>query len=243
MPIALEREYRLRWMDFDRYGRLKPQALLDIMQDVATIQAMDMRISDQDLRAKGVFWVVTRIKLEILAQPERFESVTVRTWPHTQTKLSFLRDFFIHNEAGDLIAKATSEWMLISYEKRSFASALLAYDGPQDFDEARAFESKPKKIKNLDAEPDSSIEVTPGFSDFDQNGHLNNAMYARLITDALALDETHGLKSLQIDYRHEVRAGSALTIQTLHEDGAIKVRGLLEDGQVAFMALVETRDA
>lgn len=240
MPIALECEYRLRWMDFDRYGRLKPQAILDIMQDVATIQAKEMRISDQDLRARGIFWVVTRIKLEILAQPQRLERVTVRTWPHTQTKLSFLRDFEVRNEAGDAIAKATSEWMVISLEKRSFASALLAYDGPQDFDEARAFESKPKKIKNFDAQPDASIEITPGFSDFDQNGHLNNAMYARIILDALELDEGRSIKSLQIDYRHEVLAGSTLAIQTVHEDDAVKMRGLLEDGQVAFMALLET---
>ncbi|MDO5118103.1 MAG: thioesterase [Eggerthellaceae bacterium] len=243
MLFALERDYRLRWMDFDRYGRLKPQAVLDLFQDVATIHAKEMGFSDEDLLAKGIFWVVTRIKLAFLKQPKRLSCVTVRTWPHTQTKLSFLRDFTITDEAGELIAKATSEWMVISLEKRSFASALLAYDGPKDFDEARTFESKPKKIKNLEKDPDSSVVVTPGFSDFDQNGHLNNAMYARLILDAIELDETHAIESLQIDYRHEVLVGSTLLLESLHEDGAIKVRGLLEDSQIAFMALVETKEA
>ncbi|MBE6464114.1 MAG: hypothetical protein E7003_02100 [Eggerthellaceae bacterium] len=243
MLFTLERNYRLRWMDFDLYGHLKPQAALDLMQDVATIHAKEMGFSDEELRDKGIFWIVTRMKLTIVKQPERLSCVTVRTWPHTQTKLSFLRDFLITDESGELIAKATSEWMVVSIEKRSFASALLAYDGPKDFDEARTFESKPKKIKNLDKEPDSSISMTPGFSDFDQNGHLNNAMYARLILDAIELDENLSVESLQIDYRHEVLAGSTLILETLHEDRAIKVRGLGEDGQIAFMALVETKEA
>lgn len=243
MPIGLERDYRLRWMDFDRYGRLKPQAILDIFQDIATIQAEDMGISDKDLAPKGVFWVVTRVKIEIVKEPQYHERVIARTWPHTQTKLSFLRDYTIRSESGDLLVKATSEWVLIDAEKRSFASALLAYDGPKDFYEARAFESKPKKIKNFTEEPTNSVVLVPGYSDIDKNGHLNNAMYARLVIDALDPADTRTLRTFQIDYRHEVLAGSSLAIETLIEDEAIKTRGLLEDGQIAFMSLIETNRA
>lgn len=240
MPIGLERDYRLRWMDFDRYGRFKPQAILDIFQDIATAQAEEMGISDKDLAPKGVFWVVTRVKIEIVNEPQYHERVIARTWPHTQTKLSFLRDYTIRTEEEELLVKATSEWVLVDAGKRSFASALLAYDGPKDFYDARSFESKPKKIKNFTEEPTKRVTIVPGYSDIDKNGHLNNAMYARLIIDALEPSDTRALKTFQIDYRHEVLAGKALTIEALVEDDAVKVRGLLEDGQTAFMALIET---
>ncbi|MBQ1449332.1 MAG: hypothetical protein IIZ12_00145, partial [Eggerthellaceae bacterium] len=96
---------------------------------------------------------------------------------------------------------------------------------------------------NFTEEPTKSVVLVPGYSDIDKNGHLNNAMYARLVIDALDPADTRTLRTFQIDYRHEVLAGSSLTIETLIEDEAIKTRGLLEDGQIAFMSLIETNRA
>ena len=44
MGLEMELDYRLRWLDFDRYGRLQPVTVLDICQDMATLQAEDMGI-------------------------------------------------------------------------------------------------------------------------------------------------------------------------------------------------------
>ena len=110
---ALSLDYRLRWMDFDRYGRIKPFAVLDLFQDVATLQADNQGIGYEDMLAKGVFWVVIRSKFEIVRQPERHSTVTVRTWPHSPSRFSFLRDFSMRDEEGALLIKATSEWVFM----------------------------------------------------------------------------------------------------------------------------------
>ena len=55
MALGMDRDYRLRWMDFDQYGRLQPFALLDMCQDVATLQAEEMGIGHDEMLARGVF--------------------------------------------------------------------------------------------------------------------------------------------------------------------------------------------
>ena len=240
MPIGLEREYRLRWMDFDRYSRLKPQAVFDILQDVATIQAKDMGIGDDVLLKNGVFWVVTRMKIQIVQNPQRHDCVIARTWPHTQTKLSFLRDYSIRGLDGTLLVKATSEWVLMDLKNRTFASPLTVYDGPQDFDEARSFASKPKKIKNFEEDPATGIRITPAFSEIDQNGHVNNAMYPKLVADVLAYGPGDAPNTLQIDFRHEIIAGSSITLYTCCDELGTRVKGVRDDGEIAFMALLSS---
>ena len=44
MTIAMERDYRLLWMHFDRYGRMQPAAILEIFQDLAIAHAEELGI-------------------------------------------------------------------------------------------------------------------------------------------------------------------------------------------------------
>ena len=150
MALGMELDYRLRWMDFDQYGRMQPAAILDIFQDVATQQAEDMGIGRDDMLAKGVFWAVVRSKYEVVRPPRHYQVLTARTWPHTPTRFSFMRDFSLSDEAGELLVKASTEWVLMDVATRKFVSVQDYYDGSTDFDEARAFDRKPRKIATFD---------------------------------------------------------------------------------------------
>ncbi len=240
MSLGMELDYRLRWMDFDQYGRLQPSSALDIFQDAATIQAEDMGIGRDAMVSRGVFWAVVRIKLEIVKPPAQCQVVTVRTWPHTPTRFSFLRDFTMRDASGDLLVKAMSEWVLMDIESRSFASVMDYYDGPTDFDEARAFEKKPRKIARFDEGNLPVVEIVPRYSDIDVNGHVNNARYANYVIDALDPGEQGAIKTLQIDYRHEVLPGVPLAMHTLVEEGRVLSKGVNEQGETAFACLIET---
>ena len=43
MTIAMERDYRLLWMYFDRYGRMQPAAMLEIFQDLEHRRRLDRK--------------------------------------------------------------------------------------------------------------------------------------------------------------------------------------------------------
>lgn len=239
MALGMELDYRLRWMDFDRYGRMQPASVLDIFQDLATIQAEDMGIGRDDMMAKGVFWAVVRSKFEIVKAPSHYQVVTARTWPHTPTRFSFMRDFSLRDEEGDLLVKATSEWVLMDVESRKFASVKDYYAGSTDFSEERAFEKRPRKIRAFDEGNRPTCTIVPRFSDLDLNGHVNNARYANYVVNALKPTGEGSIKTFQIDYRHEVLAESPLEMHTLVEDDQVLSKGINEDGDVAFACAID----
>ena len=239
MALELELDYRLRWLDFDRYGRIQPARLLDLFQDVATAQAEDMGIGRDDMMARGVFWAVIRMKYEIVREPERCQVVRVRTWPHTPTGFSFLRDFSVRGETGDLLVKATSEWVLMDIETRKFARLKDHYDGPHDFVEDRSFDSKPRKAPAFAEGNRPIFTATPAYADIDVNGHVNNARYLNFIVNALNPGPEDAIRTLQIDYRHEALAGEALSVHTLVEGKQVLSKGVREDGNIAFACAID----
>lgn len=238
--MALEKtlEYRLRWNDFDRYKNIRPDAVLDIFQDLATLQAEEMGIGRDYMMQQNVFWVVVRIKYEILAQPLR-GLVSVRTWPHTPTRFSFLRDFEMHDLEGNLLLKGTSEWVLMNAETRKFESILDHYQGDADFYEDRAFDTKPKKIAPLKDMSEPLSVFKPRFCDIDLNNHVNNARYPQFIVDALQPTADQTIRTFQIDYRYEVTPHNQISVFAEEAEGVITACGVLEDGTTAFSCKIE----
>ena len=240
MPLGMELDYRLRWMDFDRYGRLHPTLIIDIFQDIATVHAEQMGIGRDAMVERGVFWAVVRSKLEVVKAPSQLQVVTVRTWPNAPTRFSFVRNFTMCDEKGDVLVKAMNEWVLMGLESRAFISVKDHYDGPDDFDEARVFEGKLRKIADFAEGSQPVIEIVPRYSDIDVNGHVNNARYANYVIDALNPGEHGSIKTMQIDYRHEVLPDVPLAMHTLVEDGRVLSKGVNEQGETAFACLIET---
>ena len=239
MALELTMDYRMRLMDFDRYGHVQPWALLDLFQDVATAHADDLRIGRDDMQPRGVFWAVVRTRYEVVRFPGYHQAVKVHTWPHSLSRFSFIRDFSLLDETGDLLVKATSEWVLMDVATRKFVSAKDYYAGPSDFREDRSFPKKPRKIPPFAEGNRPECTVVPAYCDIDVNGHVNNAMYAKYVVNAIAPDKAASIKAFQIDYRHEASLASPLHLHTLAEEGRFLVKGVRDDGETSFVALAE----
>ena len=238
--MEMELDYRLRWLDFDRFGRIQPVAVLDMCQDVATLHAERMGIGRDKMIESGVFWAVIRAKYEVVRSPEHFQVVRVKTWPHSPSRFSFQRDFLITDAAsGETLIKATNEWVLVDLETRKFAKMQEHYDGPDDFSNERLFEGRLRKIASFEEGNRPVHTVTPAFSDIDLNGHVNNARYPEFVVDALSPDESCAIHAMQIDYRQEVLPGAPLAMHTLMEDERALLKGVREDGEIAFACDIE----
>ncbi len=237
--LEMQRGYRLRWLDFDRYGRLRPAAVLDLLQDMATLQAEVMGIGYEAMQAKGVFWALVRLKYQMTGTPCHHQAVQVRTWPHTPSRFSFQRDYQILAEDGDELVKATSEWVLMDIAERRFAKVGDVYEAQGAFLGDRAFPCKPKKIAWPGQENLPVYEVVPQFGCIDQNGHVNNSCYPGFVMDALDPGPERILDTLQIDFRHEVVQGMPLQVHLNDEGERTAAQGVRPDGETAFNCLIE----
>lgn len=247
MPLELTEDYRLRWNDFDRYGRIAPDSVLDICQSLAITHAEHIGIGRARLLENDLVWVLVRVKFEIMRTPAR-EVLQVRTWPHSPSSVAFLRDFIFSDAQGPAI-KATSEWVLMNTQTRKFARFDESMLTSTDYASERAFESKPKKIAPLalDSVARPLLTCVPNYNDIDINGHVNNARYPVYVMNALTLAPDQQLHSLQIDYRHEIAPQTTIAIYAHESTSAapeatppsITASGVLEDGTVAFNCLIE----
>lgn len=240
MALELALDYRLRWLDFDRYGRIQPVSVLDLCQDVATLQAENMGIGRDAMLERGVFWAAIRMRYEIVKPPEHHAVVRVKTWPHSPTNFSFMRDFCISSQSGEAFVKASTEWVLMNAETRKFERLRDHYSEEGDeYLADRMFDSKPRKLASFDEGNRPVVTMAPAFSDIDFNGHVNNARYLHFVVDALDLGPESAIRSMQIDYRHEVMPDVPLHVHTLVENGHAQAKGVRDDGGTAFVCSIE----
>lgn len=235
--LELTSPYQLRTSDFDRYERIKPASVLDIFQDIASVQADNMGIGYDAMLSKGVFWAVARTKIEIVQNPAMHSVANARTWPHDPNRLMFQRDYSLRDLDGNLLVRATSEWMVLNIETRTIES-VLDYCDTANYEYApdRAFDKKIRRTKPFAPEDATAgpFEVVPRESDVDPNGHVNNACYATYVLDVLNLGESETVHTLQIDYRHEVLAGEKIDILVKRDGANILAQGMNDQGEVAF---------
>jgi len=233
MNVSLERDYYLRISDFDRYNRLKASSVLDIFQDIAASHANELGIGFDEMNANNALWVLSKVKFEILKQPAAYETVHVKTWPLHPDKLIFTREYIITDKDNDIIAKGTSEWVVINSATRKLAPAADFFPIKEGFLTDKMFEGKIKKIADFPSS-NEAYRVQTTFSDCDINGHVNNIRYACYVMDALELSKDKHIKTFQIDYTQEVASGTVLHIHSDIKDNEIFAKGVGDDDKKKF---------
>ena len=74
---------------FDVNDKISPKSILNIFQDVASYHAGEIGVGYEDMLAKNLYWVLSRIKYDIIRMPKIDEQVIVQTWPHEKGRSDF----------------------------------------------------------------------------------------------------------------------------------------------------------
>lgn len=247
MALGFEQTYQLRTGDFDTHTRISPASVLDVFQDVAGVNAEQTPgMTSKDLWDGGVFWVVTRIKYEVLEYPRLHERVIARTWPLAPNRLGFQREYTMRRPDGTLLIKCSSEWILMDYATRSFVSAkdFCEQTGQHyEFATEKNFDKKLRKLRTFDLDSEAvqatRVEQTVHFCDLDMNGHVNNSKYPNFVMNALDLPKDQAIRTFQIDYRHELRPGDVVSLYSQRDDDGVTTMAINEQGECAFETKIE----
>ena len=158
----------------DRFCRLKLSQLLTIGQEVAGKHSELLDLSYDYLASKGLFWAVTRHRVEITRLPTIGETIRVETWPMPPTKVAFPRSIIAYDEAGKEIFRSISLWVLMDLEKRSMivpGKSGIALPGTLRGDELTVPGSLAYHLMG------SRESRRVRYTDLDRNGHMNNTRY------------------------------------------------------------------
>ena len=227
-PIYTQ-SFHLNDTHVDCFGRLKPSALLQCVQEVASIHGSALGFDYDTLMAKNLFWAILRTRVQISRLPNSGETITLKTWPMPTTRVAYPRSVTAFDEQGRELFRAITLWVMMDVTSRTMvlpAKSGFLLEGHSDGSELAVPGSlMPKAMENC-----FSRRVC--FSDLDINGHMNNTRYFDWIYDLLSADfhRAHTLREFVICYLSEAREGENLTMGYEVVDGILQVEGTRCEG-------------
>ena len=193
------------------FGRLKTSMLLYFIQEVAGKHFEQLSMDYDSLESRGLFWAITRHKVQITRIPRHSETIRIETWPMPTTRVAYPRSVVAYDEQGNECFRAITLWVLMDLQNR--AMVLPGKSGIEVAGTLRGNElSSPlglpaKALRNRKSR-------TVAFTDLDRNGHMNNTKYLDWLDDLLP-SSFHGakeVKELTLCYLNEAREGQDLVL-------------------------------
>ena len=196
-------------MAVDRFGYLKPSAILFFAQEVAGEHCKALALHYDTLAKRRMFWAVIRHRVQITRLPTRGETIRVETWPMPTTKVAYPRSVVAYDAAGNECFRAISLWVLMNLDTRSMI--LPGKSGISVVGSLRGLElPSPGSLALMDHTQTRQRQVC--FTDLDRNGHMNNTRYLDWVSDLLpsVFHQGHEVKEFTICYHAEAREGQTL---------------------------------
>ncbi len=205
------KNYYIGSNDVDQFLDLKLPSFFRMMQDIATEHAEVLNIGKANTIDKGLYWVITRIEIEIIEMPKYLQTVTLKTYPGDDLRFIFPRYFQLEDEKGKILIKASSTWAVLSREThRVCLNPFPGLKAPTEHLEGE--QPLPGKCETGDYKLVETRKVR--YSDIDLNGHLNNTKYIDYIVDIHDSDfyKKNKIKHFLINYEKELKDNNEVSI-------------------------------
>ena len=232
MPLIHQRRFRVRSYECDAYGHVNNANYLRYMQEAALDASAAVGYDEARYNELGTLWLIRETQVEYL-RPLRFgETVEVTTWVGDFRRVRSRRFYELRAvEQGDLVAKASTDWVYI--ERESARPARV----PAEMIVAFAPEGAPEQAQARDPFPAAPapppgafvMERAVEWRDLDSAGHVNNATYLNYMEEAGILAaqafgwpirrmQAEGFaivaRQYRVEYRQRAAHGDALTVTT-----------------------------
>ncbi len=199
--IIFEQEYSVNTTNINTNKQLSLSGLLGFIQDIASAHAQTLNFGYEEMKEKGVFWVLTRQKLRMKKWAKWNDKVKIKTWVLPTEKGNSIREFEIYLDAEKIGACSTS-WMILDTINRRIKKI-------NDKD----FVFSPRVDYNLDFHA-NKIRLPEGMkeshrhivknSDLDMHNHVNNVKYSQWILDSIPLEyHTKQIREFEINFLKE----------------------------------------
>ncbi|SDC42680.1 acyl-[acyl-carrier-protein] thioesterase [Williamwhitmania taraxaci] len=215
---TLRLPYPITSADTDMNARLKLSSLTNFLVQAAITSADSLGFGFGGLRQQKLFWVLSRLTIEIERPLTWYQSCEVETWPKDLDKILYLRDYLIRNQEQQLVAKATSGWLAIDLKTKrpkTFEGDISIFNQLKD---KHALSILPEKL--FPVKGGNAVEIKPTFFDFDLNGHVTATRYIDWMMDTFPIDfhKNNYPKKLSINFLKEIMPGEAIQLTHSNSD-------------------------
>ncbi len=213
----LEDSFLVKTYDSHPDGTMKISALMQQLQEIASVHAQQLNFGSDRLEALNCYWVLSNLRIEWSRQPRWNEAVQLQTWPSGYNRLLATREFLAQDEMQKELFRAASQWMILD-KSSNRPKNLVRLDIDLIDVGAKVFETEVSRLEPQTHYTHRETIRVP-YSALDLNGHVNNTEYVRWALDALHenFDLPVKIQSLQISYLAEVFEHETLDLQLAHD--------------------------
>jgi len=209
--LILISNFTITSTETDMEARLRLGALVNLLVQSAINSADSLGFGFGGIRQQNLYWVLSRLTVEIYRPLKWYEKVKVETWPKNVEKILYLRDFFISDEKQDMVAKATSGWLAIDMNTKKAKKIDGIHSGLFiHLKDKHAIQEMPEKLNPV---PEGDIfEFKTDYYDIDLNKHLSATRYIDRMMDTMPVDfhVNNYPKKLSVNFLKETMPGETL---------------------------------
>ena len=148
----------------------------------------------------------------MFTHPKYQDEITIKTWPRIMEKFYSYRDFEVFDNNNNLIAIASSKWIMINSEtgkiQRISDEMIKAYGLVEKEIFDKPLNEKPREPEDLKLNFKYKIQRR----DIDTNGHVNNINYISYAIEAIPEEiyKNSIFNNIQIHYKKEIKYGEKI---------------------------------
>ena len=229
MPDIYRITYDIRPYEAGFQKLLQPDALLNYFQDAAFEHSVSRGFSAFDLFEKGFTWVLSRYHIRVERYPLIGEKVQIRTWYPGSQKPFYLREWDVRDENGEILALATSSWLILDMATMKPVADDGLLEGLEP-NPVRAIDDAFEPLPELaDFQSESRFCVRIG--DTDMNRHVNHVNYIQWALESIAGRTPEKTAPLVIEagYRAEAHFGDNLIARARDEGAGVFVHQIVRE--------------
>jgi medium-chain acyl-[acyl-carrier-protein] hydrolase len=220
MEKSYSQSYFVHTYEVDFRACALPLTLLNYLQDSAGDHAAQLGFSVLELLKRDLTWLLSRYHVRVVRYPSFGETVTVTTWPSGRQGIFALRDFEIADAGANVIAAATSSWILWNLKTRQ--PARLEDNLPDRFTlEKRSVADDFPPLPACSA-GGRELLFRVEMQDIDFNNHVNHPVYIQWALETLPEDflRTHAPREIEVAYKGEALYGDEVVSRAQRLDEA-----------------------
>lgn len=194
--MFFEGKYQSRMSDYDRTGKISPEAVMQILEVAGGSHAESVKDNLVADGLNGVGWIVAEWNIRILCPMESGKELSFCTWVRGRVgTYTTFRDFSVCDADGKETVRAEATMCLFDLKNGKPVRTTEAFMQQYGAEEKTAFDSLPARLRPV-AAYETETPIVLRRSDIDFNGHVHNTRYLDFAMEALP---------------HEVYAGRTFT--------------------------------
>jgi len=200
--------YPIKYYEMDFNKALKPSALMNFLQDMATENAEMLGFGPSFVFPRNYAWFLIKYHMEFDDYPQALDDIIIKTESRGISKIIANRDFEIWSpDNKKRLGRIVSQWMMINLTTKNIIALSQFLDLIPAFEKRENDLQYNKILPPEKANSEKTFEIR--FDDIDVNQHVNNANYIVWAFETLSYEfkAEHKLKTLDIVYKKEIAYG------------------------------------